>query len=65
MVDEPRAQGTSYPAPTVARPLQVWRVDVASMSAARVAASLGVARSAVANWEPGLRTPGAERPPAR
>lgn len=39
--------------------LRTWRTQVAAIPASRVAASLGVGRSTLANWESGLRTPGA------
>ena len=40
--------------------LRVWRVEVAGVAASDVAATLGVARSAVANWESGLRAPSSQ-----
>jgi len=40
--------------------LRTWRAEVAALPASDVAASLGVGRSAVANWESGLRSPAPE-----
>ncbi len=37
--------------------LRAWRTQVARARASRVAASLGIGRSTLANWESGLRTP--------
>ncbi len=43
--------------PTIGWLLRSWRSDVAHLSASGVAAELGVARSAVANWEADRRRP--------